>query len=114
MPRWTLSTPVTRPTVPVASTPTNALPENPPTAEITYKGYRIEPESYRVNSTTWSPRVVVSLRTDEGAWQRTPLYSTNTAKFPTRDEADRCALDVAKAWIDAASARPRLAGPEPV
>ncbi|PYN95171.1 MAG: hypothetical protein DMD91_25670 [Candidatus Rokuibacteriota bacterium] len=105
--------PVTRPIVPSRSTPANALPENPPSAEITYKGYRIEPESYRVNSTSWSPRVVVSVSAGEGPGQRTPLYSTDAAKFSTRDEADRCALEVARKWIDAAVERPRSSDPEP-
>jgi hypothetical protein len=74
----------------------------PSTGEITYKGYRIEPASYGVSSTTWSPRAVISVRTDD-RWSRlTPLYATNTARFPTRDEADRCAVDVARAWIDTA------------
>jgi hypothetical protein len=73
--------------------------------ELTYKGYRIEPESYAVNSVTWSPRVVVSVR-HEGGWARqSPLYSTNAARFPTRDEADRSAVDVARAWIDKAVER---------
>ena len=68
--------------------------------EITYKGYRIEPGSYGVNTATWSPRAVISVKIDE-IWSRmAPLYATNTARFPTRDEADRCALDVARAWID--------------
>lgn len=81
---------------------TPASPESPLSDEITYKGYRIEPGSYSVNSSAWSPRVVVSLKTDEGASARIPLYSTSTAKFPTRGEADRRALDVARAWIDTA------------
>ena len=112
MPRWTLSDtrPVSRPIVPVGSRPLNAVPEDTPPEAIMYKGYRIEPESYCVTSTAWSPRVVVSLRTDEGAWHRTPIYSTNTAKFATRAQADRCALDVAREWIDAAIKRQRLPG----
>jgi hypothetical protein len=116
MPRWTLSAtrPVARTIGPIGSPSTNALPEAPPPTEITYKGYRIEPASYAVNSTAWSPRVVVSLRNDEGTWQRTPVYSTNTAKFPTRDEADRRSLDVARTWIDAATERQRLTGLGPV
>jgi hypothetical protein len=70
--------------------------------EVTYRGYRIEPASYCVSGSSWSPRVVVSAPTDEGWARRAPLYSPSTAKFPTRSEADRCALDVAKAWIDTA------------
>jgi hypothetical protein len=37
----------------------------------------------------------------------TPLYSPDAARFPTRDDADRRALEVAKAWVDAAIARQR-------
>jgi hypothetical protein len=86
--------------------PTTMGPPTNPVAvtsdEITYKGYRIEVASYGVSSTTWSPRAVVSVRSED-AWSRlAPLYATNTARFPTRDEADRCALDVARAWIDTA------------
>lgn len=78
--------------------------------EIMYKGYRVEPGSYAVGHGSWSPRVVVSVRTGDGAWRPTPLYSTSSAKFPTRAEADRRALDVATAWIDAAAERPRAPG----
>jgi hypothetical protein len=77
---------------------------------ITYKGYEIEARSYSVGSVSWSPRAVVSLRTVDGAWQRTPLYSTNSARFPTQSEADRQALDVAKAWIDATPGPPPPSG----
>jgi len=72
---------------------------------MTYKGYRIEPESYYVNSTAWSARAVVSTKTADGWLRQAPLYSTNTARFLTREEADRCAVEVARAWIDAAVAR---------
>jgi len=94
-----------RPTVtspaPAKYVPPRGLPEG----EITHKGRRIEPASYCVNGTSWSPRAVVSVRTDDGWSRGTPLYATNTTKFPTRDEADRCALDVARAWIDTAAER---------
>ena len=78
--------------------------------EIMYKGYRIELGSYAVGNGAWSPRAVVAVKTDDGAWRPTPLYSTSSAKFPTRDEADRRALDVATAWIDAAVGSPRAPG----
>jgi hypothetical protein len=73
-----------------------------PTGEITYKGYRIEPASYCVNSTAWSPRVIVSVKADGGWLPRAPLYASNAARFPTRPDADRSALDIARAWIDTA------------
>ena len=82
-------------------------PPVPAVTEITYRGYRIEPESYYVNSTSWSPRAVVSRKTDDGWSRQTPLYSTKTTRFVTRDEADRCAIDVARAWIDTAVERLR-------
>jgi len=69
---------------------------------MTYKGYRVEPASYCVSTGAWSPRVLVSLLTEDRSSPRTPLYATNAARWPTRDDADRCALDVARAWIDAA------------
>lgn len=77
-----------------------ASPTGRPADVTVYKGYRIEPASYGVNTATWSPRVVISVQTD-GVWSRlAPVYSSNATRFPTRDEADRCALDVARAWID--------------
>jgi hypothetical protein len=72
-----------------------------------YKGHEIEAGSYSVGSTAWSPRAVVSVKSVDGAWQRTPLYATSSARFPTRHEADRRAIDVARAWIDAALAQQR-------
>src|SRR5215831_17628442 len=87
------------------------LPRTPPSPlvdlprEIMYKGYRIEPGSYIVGHGEWSPRVVVSVKSAEGAWRPTPIYSPSSAKFPTRAEADRRALDLATAWIDAAVQR---------
>jgi len=65
-----------------------------------YKGHQIEAGSYCVGSVAWSPRAVVSVKSADGAWQRTPLYATSSAKFPTQQEADRRAIDVARAWID--------------
>lgn len=97
----------TRPSVTIGSPAPHVPPPCPAADEIVYKGYRIEPGSYHVNSTAWSPRAVVSLKTDDGWSRQTPLYSTKTTRFPTRDEADRCALDVARAWIDTAVDRPR-------
>jgi hypothetical protein len=49
----------------------------------------------------------VSVRTDEGWTRGTPLYSPTAVRFPTRDEADRRALEVAKEWIDTAAHRGR-------
>jgi hypothetical protein len=101
----TITRRVVRPTV-TSSAPAIPVPVAV-SEEITYRGYRIEPGSYAVNSIAWSPRAVVSTRAD-GSWARgTPLYSPNTARFPTRDEADRRALEVAKAWVDAAIAQQR-------
>ena len=97
----------TRPSMTIGSPAPHVPAPGPAADEIMYKGYRIEPESYYVNRTAWSPRVVVSLKTDDGWLRQTPLYSTKTTRFPTRDEADRSALDVARAWIDTAVERPR-------
>jgi len=95
---------------PIAET-ARAAPPVPPeplvSEEIAYKGYRVEPGSYAVSNGAWSPRVVVSLKAADGSSQRTPLYATSAARFPTREEADRRALDVARAWIDAAVERRR-------
>jgi hypothetical protein len=77
--------------------------------ELMYKGHQIEAGSYSVGA-AWSPRAVVSVKTGDGAWQRTPLYATSSARFPTRHEADRSALAVAKAWIDSAVERQRTPG----
>jgi hypothetical protein len=83
----------------------NSPPQAHARNEITYRGYRIEPESYAVHTNAWAPRVVVSLGTAGSGPQRTPLYSPKTATYLTRDEADHHALDVARAWIDAAITR---------
>ena len=96
-----------RPPVTIGSPASKVPPQGLPADEITYKGYRIEAASYYINSTTWSPRAVVSVRSDAGWSRPTPLYSTSTARFPSRDEANRCALGVAKAWIDTATERQR-------
>ena len=83
------------------------VPPGPPVAQpvdqpMMYKGHQIEPGSYCVGSVAWSPRAVVSVKSVDGAWQRTPLYATSSARFSTQHEADRRAIDVARAWIDAA------------
>jgi hypothetical protein len=69
----------------------------PAPVEITDKGYRIGPASYAVSRLAWSARAVVSRLTEEGWSRQAPLYSTSAAKCLTRDEADRHALDVARA-----------------
>lgn len=86
---------------PVVTPAAKAPVASPAPDEITYRGYRIEPESYSTTRTAWSPRVVVSMRVDGGWGQAMPLYSSRAVRFPSREEADRCALEVAKAWIDA-------------
>lgn len=100
-----------RVTAPKAVGGTSAPPPSPVvhlTEELTYKGHRIEAGSYAVGS-AWSPRAVVSIRSEDGSWQRTPLYATSSAKFPTRHEADSRALIVAKTWVDEAVGRQREA-----
>jgi hypothetical protein len=98
--RFTRRPPTVGPALPPA-------PSRPPVpdADITYRGYRIQPGSYASPRSGWSPRAVVSAKGPGGWAQGSPLYGTNTAKFPTREEADRHALDVARAWIDDALAR---------
>ena len=86
-----------------------APPPAPLPQETMYKGYRIEVGSYAAGH-GWSPRVVVSLQSVSGGWQHTPLYATSSAKFPSRADADRRALDVATEWIDAEAEQRRRAG----
>ena len=86
--------------VAVAPSGSYAPPAAPSSDEITYGGYRIEPASYGVNTATWSPRVIVSVKTED-RWSRlAPLYATHAARFKSREEADLSAVEVAKAWID--------------
>ena len=99
-----VTAPRTSGTFPSAPPPPVVPPVDP---TIMYKGHRIEAGSYCVGSVSWSPRAVVAVKTIDGAWQRTPLYATSSAKFPTQQEADGRALDVAKAWIDAALEKQR-------
>ncbi len=89
---------------PTAAPPPVATPVD---QVLVYKGHQIEAGSYCVGNVSWSPRAVVSVKTEGGAWERTPLYATSSAKFPTRHEADHRALDVAREWIDSALARRR-------
>ena len=99
-----------RPVPPRSDTLPSGRPQQPsasPSDEVTYKGYRVEPASYCISTGAWFPRVVVSVRTEDGSSTRTPLYATNSARWPTRDEADRRALTVARARIDAAIKRQR-------
>ena len=87
-----------------------APPAPPLSTEIIYKGYRVEPGSYSVGGSAWSPRVVVSTKTETGAWRPMPLYATSSVRFLSRDLADRRALEVATEWIDATVARERKKG----
>ncbi len=79
-----------------------AVPNSDAEPETTYKGYRIELESYCVTNSAWSPRAVVSLQNPGTSPGRTPVYSTSSVKFPTRAEADCHAFDAARVWIDSA------------
>ncbi len=76
-------------------------PEVPVVDELAYKGYRIEPGSYFVHTNAWVPRVVIALAVGGGVTQRTPVYSTNSARYVTQEEADRHALALGRQWIDA-------------
>ncbi len=67
--------------------------------EVTYRGYRIEPKSHELRTGGWAPEVMVSLYAGASV-RTTPLYPMKDVTFPTREEADRYSIKMAKVWID--------------
>lgn len=63
-----------------------------------YRGYRVEPRSEQLPSGAWAPKAVVTMERG-GTVKITPLSPDKTVEFPTREEADRYALDMATRWI---------------
>ena len=67
--------------------------------EISYRGYRIEPKSYELRDGGWVPEVVVACYSG-GSVHTRPLHPRKDVTFPTREEADRYSIEMAKVWID--------------
>lgn len=65
---------------------------------IRYKGYFIEPHSYKLRSGGWVPRAWVTKDTGDRLHMR-PIYSRTQVRA-TREEADKYAVELGKAWIE--------------
>lgn len=71
---------------------------------IPYKGYLIQPCSYETLTEDrkprgWMPKANV-VRPEGGRIRTTPLTYPGEDAFPTREEADGHAVEMARGWID--------------
>lgn len=65
---------------------------------IPYKGYLLEPNSYKLQASGWVPRAWVIMDTGDELKMH-PVYS-KTKICPTQDSADEDAIDLGKLWVD--------------
>ena len=64
-----------------------------------YQDYIVDPISYKLRSGLWSPKAHIIL-VKGGTVTFSPVYSKRILTFKTKEEADKHALLLAKAWID--------------
>jgi hypothetical protein len=65
---------------------------------IRYKGYVIEPNSYKLKAGGWVPRARLMPGTSDEFTMR-PVYSKKKT-CPTREAADAYAVALGKLWVD--------------
>ncbi len=69
--------------------------------EITYKGYRIHPNSERQPDGLWLPVAELEFSHGGGVTTKPPLRAKSPEARMTSTEADAAAVLMARAWIDA-------------
>jgi len=67
--------------------------------DLVYKGWLIEPQSYKAERDRWRPKAVVSIH-EGGNVRIRPLTSFKEMR-DTEADANTCTLVMAKKWIDA-------------
>ena len=66
--------------------------------DVEYKGWLIEPQSYKSERDRWRPRELVSIH--EGGRVRIRPLTWFNAMYDTEEEANAYAARMAKKWID--------------
>ena len=64
-----------------------------------YRSHTVELDSEKTRAGRWVPRAVILVE-DGKSVKRIPIYGRRRASFATRREADSCALELAKLWIE--------------
>ncbi|HEX9880475.1 MAG TPA: hypothetical protein VGB25_09805 [Candidatus Binatia bacterium] len=64
-----------------------------------YRDHTVELNSDRTRSGRWVPRATILIE-DGKTVKRIPIYGRRRASFDTQREADSCALELAKLWIE--------------
>lgn len=67
--------------------------------KVAYRGHTIELSSERMRSKGWVPKAIVVIEENKTV-KRIPIYGRRRASFDTQREADSCALELAKLWVD--------------
>ncbi len=67
--------------------------------KVSYRGHTIELSSERMRSQRWVPKAIILIEENKTV-KRIPVYGRRRASFDTQREADSCALELAKLWVD--------------
>lgn len=67
--------------------------------KIVYRGHTIELSSERMRSRRWVPKATIVIEEKETI-KRIPIYGRRRGSFDTQREADSCALELAKLWVN--------------
>ena len=83
---------------------------------VAYNDWEIRAQSFKSNGDRWRPKATVSSWKGGRYRIAPPVLPPLDAKFDTRQEADSCAVKIAKSWIDehgqAWIDEPRVTSPE--
>ncbi len=67
--------------------------------KVSYKGHTIELSSERMQSRRWVLKATIVIEENKTV-KKDPIYGRRRASFDTQREADSCALELAKLWIE--------------
>ena len=67
--------------------------------KVSYKGHTIELDSHRLRTGGWVPRATIIIEEDKTV-KSIPIFGRRRASFDSQREADSCALELAKLWVE--------------
>ena len=67
--------------------------------KVSYEGHTIELVSHKLRTGGWVPRATVIIE-DGKTVKSIPIFGRRRASFDSQREADSCALELAKLWVE--------------
>ncbi len=67
--------------------------------KVSYEGHTIELVSHQLRNGGWVPRASIIIEYGKGM-KSIPIFGRRRASFESQREADSCALELAKLWVN--------------